>query len=83
MRVVLDTNVLLQILPRKSRFRPVFNDLMAGRLQLVVSTAMLLEYAEILEQKTSPRVAANVLEFLSALPDTHFQEVLEILPIDS
>ena len=75
MRVVLDTNVLLQMLPRRSRFRPIFDALVTGQLQLVVSTSILLEYAEILEQKTSAPVSANVLGLLSNLPGTHFLEV--------
>lgn len=64
MRIVLDTNVLLQSLRRESPFRPIFDAIRLGRVELVVSTAILLEYEEILSQKTSPQVAENVLRLL-------------------
>lgn len=68
MRIVVDTNVLLAALPTVSRFRTIINALAAGQLELVVSTAILLEYQEILTRKTNEGVANNFLEFLIKLP---------------
>lgn len=48
MRVVLDTNVLLVSIGRRSPFRPIFDALLQQRLMLVVSTGILLGYEEIL-----------------------------------
>ncbi|WP_266362617.1 putative toxin-antitoxin system toxin component, PIN family [Tellurirhabdus rosea] len=68
MRVVVDTNVLLAALPKSSRFRPIITALVAGKVELVVSTAILLEYQEVLTRKTNEIVANNFLEFLTKLP---------------
>jgi len=68
MRVVVDTNVILAALPKLSRYRTIINALAEGRLELVVSTSILLEYQEILTQKTNSVVANNFLEFLTKLP---------------
>lgn len=64
MRIVLDTNVLLQSLRKKSPFRLILDAIRFRRIELVVSTAILLEYEEILSQKTSAQVAENVLLML-------------------
>lgn len=64
MKVVLDTNVLLTCLGRRSPTRPIFDALLGQRLTLVVSTSILLEYEEILAQRNGPAVAQNVLEAL-------------------
>ncbi|WP_375446399.1 putative toxin-antitoxin system toxin component, PIN family [uncultured Fibrella sp.] len=68
MRIVVDTNVLLAALPKASRFRAIINALVSGRLNLVVSTPILLEYQEILTQKTNASIATNFLEFLVTMP---------------
>ncbi len=64
MRIVLDTNVLLQSLPTISAYRPIFDAIRSGRIELVVSTDILLEYAEILSIRSSSLVADNVLALL-------------------
>ena len=53
-RIVLDTNVLIQSIPTKSRFRPIIEALDAGRLLLIVSNEILLEYEEILKAIGGP-----------------------------
>lgn len=68
MRVVVDTNVLLAALPKASIYRPVVDIIAEGRIRLVISTAILLEYQEIISQKTNETVATNFLEFLLKLP---------------
>lgn len=74
MRVVLDTNVLLTSLGRRSPTRPIFDALLSQRLTLVVSTGILLEYEEILAQRNGPAVAYNVLEALVNLRNISRQE---------
>ena len=75
MRVVLDTNVLLVSIGRRSPFRPIFDALLQQRLTLVVSTGILLEYEEILAQRNGPAVAHNVLEALGNLRNVSRHEV--------
>ena len=67
MKVVIDTNVLLAALPKVSRFRTIIDALVSGRIQMVVSTAILLEYQEVLSRKTNAVIANNFLEFLTKL----------------
>lgn len=74
MRVVLDTNVLLTSLGRRSPTRPIFDALLRQRLTLVVSTSILLEYEEILEQRNGLAVAQNVLEALVNLRNISHHE---------
>jgi putative PIN family toxin of toxin-antitoxin system len=47
MRVCLDTNSLLRLFGNRSPFADVKNALLTGRLELIVSTAILLEYEEV------------------------------------
>lgn len=59
LRIVLDTNCLLQILGAKSQYNFLFSEFLAERYILCVSTEILFEYEEILRQKASP-VAADL-----------------------
>ncbi|MDX2304161.1 MAG: putative toxin-antitoxin system toxin component, PIN family [Microscillaceae bacterium] len=64
MRIVLDTNLLLVSISRKSKYRPIFDAILDGKCRLLISNEILSEYAEILEQKTNNIVAFNITEFL-------------------
>lgn len=75
MRVVLDTNSLLVSIGRKSRFRPIFDALIAGQYTLLVTTEILLEYSEIIEQKTSILIATRIHDFLKQSPDVEQVDV--------
>ena len=59
--VVIDTNCLLQIIARKSPYRPIWDAFLAGRYTLCASNEILDEYQEILEQQISLTVAENVV----------------------
>lgn len=69
MRVVLDTNVFLVSIPRRSKYRPVFDKLLAGRFELTISNDILSEYIEIIGERASPTVASNIAELLLSLPN--------------
>jgi putative PIN family toxin of toxin-antitoxin system len=51
MTVVLDTNVVLQARAAGHAFQVILEELLAGRFALAVSTAILLEYEEILTDR--------------------------------
>ncbi|QJD77784.1 putative toxin-antitoxin system toxin component, PIN family [Spirosoma rhododendri] len=70
MRIVLDTNCLLAILPKVSAYRPVFDAYRSERFELAVSTSILAEYEEILSARTTPAIARNVLELINRQPNT-------------
>jgi putative PIN family toxin of toxin-antitoxin system len=78
LRLVLDTNILIAIIGRKSPFRWIFDQLLTGQIILCVSNEILLEYQEVLARKTSREVADNISNFLTAHPfvekiDTFYQ----------
>ena len=63
-RVVLDTNVLLVSISRRSIFRPIFDSIIDGKIELIISNEILNEYTEIIERKANATVANNIAEFL-------------------
>lgn len=63
-RIVLDTNCLIASLSRHSEFYSVWTGFQTGQYVLCVSNDILEEYQEIIEQKTSPIVAQNVINLL-------------------
>ena len=75
LRVVLDTNVLLVSIARKSKYRPIFDSLLEGQFQVVISNEILTEYVEILERKTNANVAHNIAESILNLPNVEKVEV--------
>lgn len=69
MRVVLDTNSLLVSIGKRSPYRPIFDALLEGRIQLLISNEILNEYVEKLEEKANSVVAENISNFLLRSPD--------------
>ena len=59
--VVMDTNCLLQIIARKSPYRPIWDAFLSGRYELCVSNEILDEYQEILGRQITPTIAENVV----------------------
>ena len=76
--VVIDTNCLLQIIARKSPYRPIWDAFLEGRYDLCVSNEILDEYQEILAQQITPTVAENIVLLILnqqnvQLVDPHFR----------
>ncbi len=81
MRVVIDTNVLLVSISRKSRHHPIFKAILDGKVELCISNAILEEYEEIIGEQWSPTVAENTVEVLLKSPfvsrfDPHYNWIL-------
>lgn len=72
--IVLDTNCLLQILPSRSIYHPVWEAILNGKVSLCVNTEIMEEYEEILGNKMSPSIAHNVVETIARLSSTFFQQ---------
>lgn len=67
MRIVLDTNCLIVSIPRKSKYRLVFDSFLDKKYSLIISNEILSEYLEILSQKFNTVVAIDIAEiFLSS-----------------
>ncbi len=75
MKVVLDTNILLQSLSRKSLVRSIWDSFLNEKFTLIVSNSILLEYEEILCAKTSENVAFNVISLINEALNTELIEV--------
>lgn len=71
LRIVPDTNVLLASIGSTSPHRWLFDAVLEGTIELSVSTAILLEYEEVITRKTTPEIARNVVQFLLASPHVH------------
>ena len=68
----------MQIIARKSPYRPIWDAFLMGRYDLCVSNEILEEYQEILEQQISPTVAENIVLLILnqenvQLVDPHFR----------
>ena len=75
MKIVLDSNVLLIALGRKSRFKPIWDAFTDGKYQLVISDEILYEYQEILVQHSAIGIAEKVSETFVESPDIIFQQI--------
>lgn len=63
-RLVLDTNVLIQIIPLRSKYRKLWDLISKGYYELCLSNEILEEYEEILQQKTSMLFASAIIKRL-------------------
>jgi uncharacterized protein len=57
MKIVLDTNVLVVCLSRKSKYNFIIDLIENGTFSLIVSTEVLLEYEEIVSRKYNKEIA--------------------------
>jgi uncharacterized protein len=62
MKILIDTNILLAIVPKRSKVRWLYDALREQRFTLVITTEILDEYAEKLEWFYSSNFADLVLE---------------------
>ena len=69
-RIVSDTNSLIQCLPSKSIYHPIWQSFFDGTNLLCVSTGILNEYEEILCKLTSEEIARAVVDAIINNPYT-------------
>ncbi|MDE6753721.1 MAG: PIN domain-containing protein, partial [Muribaculaceae bacterium] len=63
-RLVLDTNVLIQIMPLRSKYRILWDKISEGKYEICLSNEILEEYEEILQAKTSTLFASTIIKRL-------------------
>jgi putative PIN family toxin of toxin-antitoxin system len=68
-KVVLDTNVFLVSISSKSKLHWLFKSLLDSEYTLCVSTDILLEYAEIIEQQMGAMASQSALGLIENLPN--------------
>lgn len=72
MKLVLDTNCLIQVIPSRSRYHSVWQSFERGENTLCVSTEIMDEYAEILQKLTDTETSELVLSTIINSPFVRF-----------
>ncbi|HFA51965.1 MAG TPA: putative toxin-antitoxin system toxin component, PIN family [Bacteroidetes bacterium] len=76
MNIVLDTNCLIQILPQQAEHRWVYDAILQGNIILFVSTEIILEYEEVINEfYGSDVLGGNVANLLLQLPKTQKRDI--------
>lgn len=71
LRVVLDTNILLVSIPKKSPHHWIFEKLIANEFDLFISNEVLMEYEEIISRRFDFSVARDIIKALLILPNVY------------
>lgn len=69
MKVVLDTNILLVSVSRKSRFNRILQSFIDRKFEICVSDEILFEYEEILEKYFDTYFVSEILELMENAPN--------------
>ncbi|WP_316848119.1 putative toxin-antitoxin system toxin component, PIN family [Pedobacter psychrodurus] len=75
MKIVLDSNVLISSIGKRSMLRPIWDSFIEGYYQIVVSEDILKEYQEIMQEHSAPGAAEIVIEIFIESPDVVTQKV--------
>src|SRR4051794_1747073 len=75
MRMVLDSNILLVAISRRSKYRPIWDAFVEGQYTLIVSDDVTYEYEEIFEDHSAPGVSNILIELLIESPWVINQQV--------
>ena len=68
MRIVIDTNCLIQIVGRNTPFHKIFQGILEGRLTMLLSKEVVLEYEEIFASKISTTFSDFLIKALLENP---------------
>ena len=71
MKIVIDTNCLVRMLPKKSEYRCLWDAFLQGKYHLCYTTEILQEYEEILLRYYSSEAAKMVIDIILDLPNTN------------
>lgn len=74
MVIVLDSNVLVAIIGRNNRLRPIWEAFLDGQFAIAVSEDILKEYEEILQEHAAPGVASYIMGVLAESPEVIFRQ---------
>ncbi len=71
-KIIIDTNVLLVSVSKKSKFRWIFDSFINEKYILSVTTDILLEYEEIISKHMTKQIADVVLQIIQNASNTEF-----------
>ncbi len=74
-KIVLDTNVLLVSISRRSSYRIIFDALLDNKYGLILSTEILVEYEEIIGNRYDVLTVNNMFEVFLTLKNVQRQEI--------
>lgn len=74
MKIVLDTNSLIQSFNNFSKHHPIWEGIINEKYDVIVSISIMLEYEEILGSKFSPKTGELIQRFLKESPNVQFVE---------
>lgn len=75
MKIVIDTNVLIASFGKTSPYRKIFDGFLNYQYTLLLSNDTLLEYMEIIQQKTNAVVAENIIMSLLSAENIELHEI--------
>lgn len=75
MRVILNSNVLLVAIGRKSRYRPIWDAFISGKFEIGLSQDILSEYEEIINAHGAPGAFDLIASILEESPDVIFKHI--------
>lgn len=75
LKIVLDTNVILSSLSKRSPYRIIIDKLMDVKYEIFVTTEILLEYDEKISTFFDPLTAQLFLDSFEVLPNVHYANV--------
>ena len=75
MTVILDSNVLLVAIGRKSRFRPIWDAFVQAKIQLGLTQEILQEYEEVLQEHSAPGAFDIISNIFAESPDVVFKHI--------
>ncbi len=88
-RVVLDTNILLVAISKRTEYHVIWQAFQNGEYELCVTTDILDEYSEKLSEKFRPEVEENVMKAIENSPDVvninkyYFWNLITVDPDDN
>jgi putative PIN family toxin of toxin-antitoxin system len=74
MKIVLDSNVLISAIGKKSEFRIIWDSFLNNVFSIVITPSIFLEYEEILQQKAAPGASDLVIEIFKEIPNVIFRD---------
>jgi putative PIN family toxin of toxin-antitoxin system len=74
MKIVLDSNVLISAIGKKSENRIIWDSFLKNIFTIVITPSILLEYEEILQQKAAPGASDLVIEIIREIPNVIFRD---------
>jgi putative PIN family toxin of toxin-antitoxin system len=75
MKVVIDSNILVAAIGKRSKLRPIWNAFIEGHYSFVISEEIIKEYEEIIQQLSAEGASDIVMEIFRESPNVIVQQV--------